>query len=492
MSVASDSFKSKIENSNEEQYEKNAHSMNRSGENHSENHSNSDNDSNSSCSKSKFSHDSNHKDSYNTDSNHGSNSSNGVNTSAIGTAKLSSNLDNKIQDHESTEPSSKDTNHQDTISTRESTKEIDSSLGSCTLKVESLHVEKVEENGVEEEKLPMKEPTPEDKEQEGITKCEKDISQILPIPATLFLGARPHPPGPRLEQWLVDHGIGAVLDLTTFYSPHKRIKGTRGGELVYSPRVSPWSPRIDYKNIPVFDLATVDLYAVFKEAHDFIHENRVRAQRQAEGKEVEKGFSSLITRKKKEHVKGGVLVHCEAGMSRSPTIVISYLVRYHNMSLSQAFVYVRARRGISPNYGFALQLIRFANECRAREKKSKSRLRRLKKESQPEEPDHADFLIQIFLHRYPDLSKTREEIKNALDKHPGSFENAYAELTATEENKNSDEDGGKQIEIKETTSVTLKTSPNAYPITSTSRDTSSLPSSTTVHTATKKDKKIKK
>jgi len=70
------------------------------------------------------------------------------------------------------------------------------------------------------------------------------------------------------------------------------------------------------------------------------------------------------------------------------------------------------------------------------------------------------FLIQIFLHRYPDLSKTRDEIKNALDKNPGSFENAYAELTGGDKS---------QVENKETT-ASLR-SPNANPISSLSSTT---------------------
>jgi len=69
------------------------------------------------------------------------------------------------------------------------------------------------------------------------------------------------------------------------------------------------------------------------------------------------------------------------------------------------------------------------NVVHVKKKAKSSKLRRFKKDQPPlEDPDHADFLIQIFLHRYPDLSKTRDEIKNALEKNPGSFENAYAEL----------------------------------------------------------------
>lgn len=38
---------------------------------------------------------------------------------------------------------------------------------------------------------------------------------------------------------------------------------------------------------------------------------------------------------------GRVLVHCYAGISRSATIVISYLMKVHNMSLSGAFQLTR-------------------------------------------------------------------------------------------------------------------------------------------------------
>jgi protein-tyrosine phosphatase len=54
------------------------------------------------------------------------------------------------------------------------------------------------------------------------------------------------------------------------------------------------------------------------------------------------------------------LVHCYAGISRSATIVISYLIKYHNMSLVQALEYCRSIRPIvNPNKGFMLQLIEF-------------------------------------------------------------------------------------------------------------------------------------
>ena len=52
-----------------------------------------------------------------------------------------------------------------------------------------------------------------------------------------------------------------------------------------------------------------------------------------------------------------VIVHCAAGMSRSPTLVIAYLMIENRWSYEAAYNYVRSRRSIvEPNIGFAKQL----------------------------------------------------------------------------------------------------------------------------------------
>lgn len=54
---------------------------------------------------------------------------------------------------------------------------------------------------------------------------------------------------------------------------------------------------------------------------------------------------------------GKILVHCSAGISRSPTIVAAYLMKHRNMSLRAALgQIVRARPQASPNPGFLRQL----------------------------------------------------------------------------------------------------------------------------------------
>ena len=55
--------------------------------------------------------------------------------------------------------------------------------------------------------------------------------------------------------------------------------------------------------------------------------------------------------------KNVVLVHCLAGMSRSASCVIAYLLATTSMNTAEAMAYVKARRPIiMPNYGFEHQL----------------------------------------------------------------------------------------------------------------------------------------
>jgi protein-tyrosine phosphatase len=58
-----------------------------------------------------------------------------------------------------------------------------------------------------------------------------------------------------------------------------------------------------------------------------------------------------------------VLVHCRAGVSRSVSIVIGYLMSSHGMTFLEAFDYVKSKRKqANPNFGFVCQMHAYGEE----------------------------------------------------------------------------------------------------------------------------------
>lgn len=98
---------------------------------------------------------------------------------------------------------------------------------------------------------------------------------------------------------------------------------------------------LKYKRIPVEDNVQADMSVWFNEAITFIDDIK-----QSGGK---------------------VLVHCHAGISRSATICLAYLIACNNVSLSDAFRYVKHRRSvISPNFSFMGQLQKLETDVAAK------------------------------------------------------------------------------------------------------------------------------
>lgn len=62
--------------------------------------------------------------------------------------------------------------------------------------------------------------------------------------------------------------------------------------------------------------------------------------------------------------KYAVLVHCHAGVSRSATLVVAYLMKQYNMHLIDALEFVQLRRPcVNPNKGFINQLGKYELAC---------------------------------------------------------------------------------------------------------------------------------
>ncbi|CAL8355765.1 unnamed protein product [Merluccius merluccius] len=95
-----------------------------------------------------------------------------------------------------------------------------------------------------------------------------------------------------------------------------------------------------YKSIPVEDNHKADISSWFNEAIEFIDSVKKNS--------------------------GRVFVHCQAGISRSATICLAYLMRTNRVKLDEAFEFVKQRRSIiSPNFSFMGQLLQFESQVLA-------------------------------------------------------------------------------------------------------------------------------
>ncbi|XP_072247793.1 dual specificity protein phosphatase 14 [Leuresthes tenuis] len=93
-------------------------------------------------------------------------------------------------------------------------------------------------------------------------------------------------------------------------------------------------PHMEYVKVPLADMPHSPISLYFDSVADKIHS---------------------VGRK-----RGAVLVHCAAGVSRSASLCLAYLMKYHRVSLAEAHAWIKARRPvIRPNGGFWRQLIEY-------------------------------------------------------------------------------------------------------------------------------------
>jgi len=103
----------------------------------------------------------------------------------------------------------------------------------------------------------------------------------------------------------------------------------------------------------------------FPDSFEYLHICRRDDEATSIDEYVDRGHTfirSALSASPSEH---RVLVHCEAGISRSAITVLTYLVRFENMTLLEAYEYVKAiKPNIGPNSSFMQQAIDREREWR--------------------------------------------------------------------------------------------------------------------------------
>ncbi|XP_016076629.1 PREDICTED: dual specificity protein phosphatase 10 [Miniopterus natalensis] len=142
-------------------------------------------------------------------------------------------------------------------------------------------------------------------------------AELTPILPFLFLGNEQDAQDLEALRRL---NIGYVLNVTTHLPLFHYEKGL-----------------LSYKRLPATDSNKQNLRQYFEEAFEFIEE---------------------------AHQCGkGLLIHCQAGVSRSATIVIAYLMKHTRMTMTDAYKFVKGKRPIiSPNLNFMGQLLEFEED----------------------------------------------------------------------------------------------------------------------------------
>ncbi|KAJ8782250.1 hypothetical protein J1605_010229 [Eschrichtius robustus] len=119
-----------------------------------------------------------------------------------------------------------------------------------------------------------------------------------------------------------------------------------------------------YKCIPVEDNHKADISSWFMEAIEYI--GRLQPPCGKDGDPGAANGTPLSAPDAVKDCRGRVLVHCQAGISRSATICLAYLMMKKRVRLEEAFEFVKQRRSIiSPNFSFMGQLLQFESQVLA-------------------------------------------------------------------------------------------------------------------------------
>ncbi|EAW14957.1 dual specificity protein phosphatase family protein [Aspergillus clavatus NRRL 1] len=139
---------------------------------------------------------------------------------------------------------------------------------------------------------------------------------------------------------LRDNGINAVLSLTDarweWWNTMTREAGI---------------PEQRHKWVQCADSSTQDLLAHLDNICEFIDQMASPALLSSRSLHIQHKYEEPAS-----DPPAAILIHCDVGISRSPTIIIAYLMRKYDMKREEITAFVRSKQTVKPSANFIRQL----------------------------------------------------------------------------------------------------------------------------------------
>ncbi|KAL1849045.1 hypothetical protein Plec18170_007704 [Paecilomyces lecythidis] len=113
-------------------------------------------------------------------------------------------------------------------------------------------------------------------------------------------------------------------------------------------------PAHRHKYVQCVDSSTQDLLVYMSDICDFIDEMASPSLRSPSVLPV--GYEHELHSKAHDGPSEALLVHCDMGISRSPTVIIAYLMRKYGVTLDDALKFVQSKQKVKPSANFIRQL----------------------------------------------------------------------------------------------------------------------------------------
>ncbi|GFF42317.1 dual specificity protein phosphatase 5 [Aspergillus lentulus] len=113
-------------------------------------------------------------------------------------------------------------------------------------------------------------------------------------------------------------------------------------------------PEHRHKWVQCADSSTQDLLVHMSDICDFIDQMASPALRSSSTLPVENEHES--SDKPREAPPEAVLVHCDLGISRSPTVIIAYLMRKYGLKREDVLTFLQSKQKVKPSANFTRQL----------------------------------------------------------------------------------------------------------------------------------------